>query len=247
MERTYTILPVESKQLKAVGPGMITRMTVHEIYTKFRTHSGLQLHQLRVASVAKIVCQNYMPDIRPGDIILACLFHDMGNIIKSDLSTMPELFEPEGEEYWRTIKASFIEKYGSDEHHATHMIAEEIGLPGAAIEIIDSIGFSHLKETRRHGSLELKVAQYGDTRVSPFGIVSVRDRFIDGWARSKKRKNLTSIDDLKEHQRTFEEYSKDGLQLEAHLFASTRITPDDINDTSVSPIIEQLRTLPVFV
>ena len=39
---------------------------------------GLQLHQLRVAAVGKLICEHLKKPVRTKDVVVACLFHDMG-------------------------------------------------------------------------------------------------------------------------------------------------------------------------
>ncbi len=87
--------------------------TPQEIYTAYEIMPSLQLHQLRVAAVAKLICQNFRQSVNERDVILACLFHDMGNTIKFEPKLMPSVYEPEGVEYWLQIKAEYIKKYES--------------------------------------------------------------------------------------------------------------------------------------
>src|SRR3989344_8748672 len=101
--------------------------TPREIYSAYKIMPSLQLHQLRVAAVAKLLCEGCTKPINEHDVILACLFHDMGNIIKSELSYFPDFTEPEGVEYWERVKADFVEAYGTDSHTANIAIAKEIG------------------------------------------------------------------------------------------------------------------------
>ena len=76
-----------------------------EVYSEYKIMPTLQLHQLRVAAVARLVCDHLTHPINTRDVILACLFHDMGNIIKSNLNHFPEFCEPEGTAYWEKVKA----------------------------------------------------------------------------------------------------------------------------------------------
>ena len=85
--------------------------TVQQIYNEYRLMPTLQLHQLRVAGVAKIIADSFNGEIDKESIVLACLFHDMGNIIKFDLKNFPEYNQPEGIEYWQKVQSEFLEKY----------------------------------------------------------------------------------------------------------------------------------------
>jgi len=46
----------------------------------------LDEHQLTVAAVADFICAHFNGNINRNNIVKACLLHDMGNIIKFDLS-----------------------------------------------------------------------------------------------------------------------------------------------------------------
>ena len=209
--------------------------TAQEIYTAYEIMPGLQLHQLRVASVAKLMCENLNKPINIHDVTLACLFHDMGNIIKSDLTRFPEFLEPQGFAYWERVRAKFIEKYGDNAHHGNVAIAKEIGLNPSVIELIDGISFSNIEWIVANASFEQKISEYADDRVGPFGILSVADRLADARARY--------IDSGKTYYTLegFEKLSKSVFVLEKQIFAETRIAPEDITDDAIAPLIEELR------
>ena len=143
---------------------------ISEIYKKYKIMPSLQLHQLRVAAVAKLVGENMNVEINLDGLIKACLLHDMGNIIKFKLDLFPEFLKPEGLSYWEDVKQEFVYKYGNDEHTATYKIAEEIGLNSREMEILKSIGFSKAIENLEHDDYTRKIACYSDHRVSPNGI-----------------------------------------------------------------------------
>src|SRR3989344_1397907 len=121
-------------------------MKIIEIYKKYKIPPNLQEHQLRVAAVALTICDNFNSEIDKDSVIKAALLHDMGNIIKFDLSKFPEFLEPEGIEYWKRVKEEFRKKYGEDEHNATYEIAKEIGVNKFAFEIIQGYGFSKYEQ-----------------------------------------------------------------------------------------------------
>ena len=97
-------------------------------------------HTLQVTMVGRDILHGMMVHERIeaedyGHLIAACLFHDMGNIIKSDLKKFPEFLEPEGLEYWDRVKKEYVEKYGKDEHAATVAIARAIPLKTDSITL----------------------------------------------------------------------------------------------------------------
>ena len=97
--------------------------TPREIYAQYKIMPSLQLHQLRMAAVAKLTFCNCKKLVNERDVILACLFHDMGNILKFDLTKFPEFTQPEGIEYWESVKDEYRKKYGTDQHVATEAVA----------------------------------------------------------------------------------------------------------------------------
>src|SRR3989338_7200834 len=126
--------------------------TPREIYAAYNIMPSLQLHQLRVAAVAKLLCEHLKKSVRTKDVVVACLFHDMGNIVKFQLGDIPEFLEPEGLAYWEGVKAEFIEKYGREQHAANETIAREIGLSEDVISCILAINFSKIGEVVASGS-----------------------------------------------------------------------------------------------
>ncbi|MFW5703170.1 MAG: HD domain-containing protein, partial [Candidatus Dojkabacteria bacterium] len=117
-------------------------MTIQQAYVKFQIMPSLQLHQLRVGAVAKLILEHSPGKLERGEIITACLLHDMGNIIKFDLDLLPQFLLPEGKAYWQGVKTDFIKKYGSDEHEATVKIAKELDVSDKTLVLMSNIGFS---------------------------------------------------------------------------------------------------------
>jgi hypothetical protein len=146
---------------------------ITEIYDTYRIFSGLREHQVRVAAVASTIVNAAYEPLPKEAIIAACLLHDMGNIIKAPLGSLPELLEPEGISYWQTVKEDFVKTYGLDEHIATVRIAREIGVSNEVIHLIESFGFGKSFLRRDSMTLPEKICGYADMRVGPFGIISL--------------------------------------------------------------------------
>ncbi len=209
--------------------------TVEQIYNEYQLMPILQMHQLRVAAVAQFICENFSEEIDSESVITACLFHDMGNILKSDFSVFPEAVEKEGIEYWQNVKDDYVRKYGKDEHKATIMIAKEIGLPEKVREIIDSIGFGKSPSVAREGSYEQKIAVYADARVGPHGVLSLADRLKDFEKRYAKR----YLNDKSEEEK---KSSRDAyFIIEKQIFSHTKISPQDITEEKISAFIPKLK------
>lgn len=217
--------------------------TPREIYAEYRIMPNLQLHQLRVAAVAQTICENFQGEIDTQRVVTACLFHDMGNIIKFKLDYFPGAVEPEGLLYWEGIKKEFIEKYGMDHHAANILIARELGLSESVVECIDGIGFSKVPAALEGSSFEKKICEYSDGRVAPYGVTSLQERLEDGRKRYLNREGVKadvagSLDD-------FAQILKLEHELEAQIFAKSRITPGDITNERIGGTVDKLRDFPV--
>jgi hypothetical protein len=213
--------------------------TAQDIYTEYRIMPLLQTHQLRVAAVGKLICQNFKEPVNEHDVILTGLFHDMGNITKANLATFPESLEPEGVEYWKGVKSEFMRKYGEDAHAANIAIAKELQLPPDVIELIDGISFSNIDNIVKNGSFEQKIAEYADDRVGPHGILPLRERLDEARARYV---NSGKTYYTKEG---FERLSESAFVLEKQVFARAHITAEEIDDDTINPLVEKLRHYPV--
>lgn len=69
--------------------------TISQIYDRYQVLPALQLHMLRVAAVAQLICSSHHRALPTDHIISCCLLHDIGNILKFDLTYYPEFLEPE--------------------------------------------------------------------------------------------------------------------------------------------------------
>ncbi len=195
---------------------------------------NLQEHQLRVAAVAKTITDNFSGNLDVESIVTACLFHDMGNILKSDLARFPEFVEEKGIEYWQGVKDEFFQKYGPDEHVATHMIAKEIGLNSGATECLNHIGFSNLSINEIGDSFENKICNYSDMRVGPHGIISFEERLVDGHKRYSGSKHMVASE-------KYEELAQSGRMIENQIFGQTKIRPEEITDEKIKDLMGELR------
>jgi len=207
------------------------------IYTEYKIIPNLQEHQIRVASVGKITADSLAGDIDRTGIVCALLLHDMGNILKFDFSVFPETLEPLGLAYWESVKEEYREKYGSDEHLATLLIAKELGVAERIISYIDSTGFTKIPYNLKEGSMEEKICNYSDMRVGPFGLLSLEDRMNEGWQRYKDRKDRTLARDEER-----EIIVRDAFLLEGSIFENSTLKPEDLNDVSIESTVKDLKT-----
>ena len=212
-------------------------MNILDIYTKYKIPPQLQVHQLRVAAVAKTICDHLQ--LKPDDtqtIISTCLVHDMGNIIKFNLDKFPEFLEPEGRAYWQKVKDDFIQKYGSSEHQASLTIAKEIGLNNQVLTIINAFGFPQAVENSRSTDTNLKICVYSDFRVTPHSVASLQERLVESYERNKNNPKMIQSDPEK-----FKQASKAMQHIEDEIFNICKIKSEDVNDQSISSTMEGLK------
>lgn len=216
-------------------------MSILEVYKEYRIPPQLQFHQLQVAGVAKLITDNFTELIDRKDIIMACLLHDMGNIIKFDLSLYPEYVEPEGLEYWEKVQREFVEKYGNDEHKATYTIAKEIGVNEKVSFILENIGFSNAEFVVGSDNFELKIATYSDQRINFGEVIDMRARHLASRKRYLKKKNFNHAAKTND----FDKLSNMWRDIENQIFEKAKIKPEEITTEKVEKEIESLSLLSV--
>ena len=217
--------------------------TPQDFYSEYNIMPMLQLHQLRVAAIAKMICENFGKPLDTESVILACLFHDMGNIIKSDLAYFPDSTEPEGLAHWELVKKEFVKKYGHDHHGATAKIAKEIGLPRRVIDLLSDIGYSNIGRIVSGDDIEQKIAEYADTRVGPHGVLSLKGRLAEGKERYQDTRMKRPYYETDEG---FEKLAEAAHELERQVFENATITPENITEAAIAPDLEKLREYVVF-
>lgn len=215
--------------------------TVGDIYEAYRIPPWLQEHQLRVAAVGKMVC-GIRPEAHEQQVILACLFHDMGNILKFDFvpdGPLVSLMAEKGMDYWKQVHDDFLRTYGKDEHEAAIIIGRELGLSEEVVRVMDGINFWEIDAIKRNGPLELQIAEYADMRVAPFGVVLAAQRLADIKKRYEPRWAAEGF--RQGGIRDFDEKANLLVEMETELFKGASLQPGDINDTSVAPLVEELK------
>lgn len=194
----------------------------------------LQMHQMRVAAVAGVICDSLDLNISKENIIKACLLHDMGNIIKFQLNHFPEWNKPLGTEYWEKVKYEFILKYGNNEHIASIDIAKELGMSSYICDLINCIDSSSIEIIKMENDFSKKICIYADNRVSPNRVVSTEEHSLDAQKRYKDHPHAFS-----EEGRLF--FNKNLFEIENQIFSISKIKPEDINDDSIKNYLEQFK------
>lgn len=209
--------------------------SISTLYQTYRIIPNLQVHQLRVAAVAKQICESLTQLVDTELVTRACLLHDMGNILKFNFDDFPEFYKPEGRAYWEQVQAEFRQKYGSDEHAATLNIAAEVGVPKQVLDVIDGVGFGKIPAAVANAGVEQKICCYADQRVGPFGVLSIEARLAEGKKRYGHRP------DRKMQPQVFDQLADSLRTLEHQIFEQARIQPTEITDLSTAPDILALR------
>lgn len=213
-------------------------MTPLDIYARFRIYRGLIAHQLRVAAVGRFIAQRADGEADVDLVTRVGLFHDMGNIIKADLPRYQEFLEPEGLAHWEGVKREFIAKYGPDEHVATHAICTEMALGQEVLDLIENMRFSRTRWILEEGGLTQQICKYADLRVSPWGILPMRERLAEAKERYKgspmDRGDVYTPESLATAAELCDE-------LEAKLASHCDFAPSEITDASMTPIVEELK------
>ena len=217
--------------------------TPRDIYAEYHIPPWLQLHQLRVAAVGKMVCEGFKDSIN-GDLVVAtCLVHDIGAIVKFDFTfksheTLQNLCPPEDVPYWVNVQKDMRARYGEKEYPASDAIIGELGLERVK-EFFNKMGFAKMQSTLAEDHIEALAAQYADMRVGPYGILPLRERLADILARY----SATYVREGRSEESTT--YLPTALLIEKRLFERSSLRPENITNASVAPIIEELWEYPV--
>jgi len=208
-------------------------MNVLQIYKKYKIPPYLQQHMLSVSSVAFSIADKFNSSLKKEDIIKACLLHDMGNIIKFDLSNNLFNLSEKDLNHLRKVKKEFEDKYGFDDHEATYTIVSEIGVSENILKLIKSFGFSNSCNIAEGNNFEKKICGYSDMRVVPYGVVSLQKRLSDIRVRYESKYSINEFN-----------MGKTCLErIEKQIFEQINIKPSDITDESIKKIVEELKDI----
>ena len=212
-------------------------MRLEEIYRKYKIMPTLAEHQLRVAAVARLIGEQLglITDLK--NITAACLLHDMGNILKFDLSKSKSVLNLDLDiNYWQSVKAEYAKKYGSNEHHASMVIAKELGANARVLELIDCVGFMQAKANLKTSDTAKKICAYSDMRVGPFGVISLKERFADLRRRYEAKKTAASAESMRL------KFEAALSEIEKQIFYGRGIKPGDITEAAIGRFVVELRS-----
>lgn len=189
---------------------------------------NLQEHMLRVASLAKIILDHWSgPVVDKEAIIQACVFHDITKPINFDLAKQAQFGMSKTEisnldKLQRRLRTS----YGDNEHHTTVKVCKEIGCSPTAVKIVNDLEWSYIPSLLSKKDLESLIPIYGDMRVGPKGILTLKQRLEDLKARTGES-----------------EHEQNGIQLENLLSSNVSIDLNEINDEQINKNFEELENL----
>lgn len=210
-------------------------MKIQEIYDQYKIMPQLQLHQLRVASVASIICDDFSEPLDKRSIISACLLHDMGAMSKIKLDIFPEHTKKAGMDYWKKVQQNFIKKFGREEKAALHRIVEKLRLDKNVIELIRGFGFDNTPEIYKSEDPQLKICVYSDMRVSPNGVVTLQERLNEAKIRYLTvQRGIYSKTQFETNIPLWEE-------IEKKIFSLCKVNQKQITDKKVEPLLQSLR------
>jgi hypothetical protein len=201
---------------------------IHSVYSKFDLPSNLRMHCFRTAAIAELICDNWNgPAINKNDIVAALLLHDLGNLIKYDFSHQNLLSQEDAGkiDYWRQRQKETIEKYGSSETEATMKMVCELAVEARLKSLL--AGHESLDDWNAAvlggNDWDNKIISYADCRVSPFGVVTIEERFKDLITRRKG----------KPVEQVYRALFPSVIELEAQLSQKMSISPSQITDKTI--------------
>jgi hypothetical protein len=205
--------------------------TISDIYTLYKVMPTLQMHMLRVAAVADIVCERAYVELPRRDIVAACLLHDMGNIIKFNLDKIPNGLDIGDVEYWKDVQRETLKLFGDDEHVATETIASEIGVSSEVMRILRGIGTSYAAHAFEGRDTPVLVATYADFRVTPTAVVSLEERIRDLLER------YAGTEKYEPYKRTTEVY----YSIEPYLMSQLGVDDVSFTNEEIERVVAEMR------
>lgn len=220
----------------------MTVRAITEVYRHHQVPPNVQRHMLRVAAVAEQIGQTWQgPPIQRERLLTVLLVHDLGNIVKCDYDNLPHMLEEEQPrvEHWRAVQARYRARFGTDDHVASHTLARELGLDAAALDLLDRMAFEHNDETAAGDDFEAKIAAYSDHRVGPRGLLSLTDRFVEIKQRYQGAAGAFM------HSPRADFLIDCAHQIERQVVACCDLAPADIDDLTIQPWLESLRSFQI--
>lgn len=171
-------------------------MTVLDIYTKLKNPPNLQEHMLRVTKVALFIYDHWNGTPIDKDLLLrVTLLHDVGNIVKFNMQKYPHFLGDEIKrvDYWIDVQKEVKEKYGTDDHEVTGKMLSELKVNPIIIQTVLDMSYWNAPIIAKSDNWILKILLYSDLRVSPTGIIPIKERLDDVHSRLEKYKERMDL------------------------------------------------------
>lgn len=212
---------------------------IKQMYSDYSIPTNLQRHMLAVAGVAKQLSDNCKVNTNSNALVAASLIHDLGNIVKMQFDEKHAKSLLDDKDFgkiafYREKQKEFIEKYGEDDEEANIKIASEIGAPkdvAALLECHATVaqkGLSTINE-----NFEAQLLFYSDLRVSPNGVVPLKER-LNEYA----KRHSFDKDPIKTAQS--KEFVKAAIEMEEEIFKKMKIKPEEITPISTKKCLTGL-------
>jgi HD superfamily phosphodiesterase len=163
---------------------------IDSIYEKFKVPNNIRLHCKTVAEVIKQIISQTKKNIEVDKNLLIAggLLHDLGNIIKIDFKSdlAKQTYSKKQLRELQMVKQDIIEKYGSSPDEGTKNMLEELNVEKKIILLLERSRWDLIEEVMNKRNYETKILAYADYRVSPKGIVNLKERLEDLKERYKQ-------------------------------------------------------------
>lgn len=206
-------------------------MNIHQIYKQYAIPINLREHMYRTAAVGSVIADSLTAKpVSADNIIQTLLLHDMGNILKFDLSNASLLSDQDKARVneLERIQQDFTNKYGKTPDEATIAILEELFVTQEIVSLVKQAHWSKSPKLLNTYHWNAKIAIYADMRVGPFGVMSLSDRFDNLINRRPESKQ--EIANLKIY----------GKKLEQDIQKNCSYSLSAINDAKIEPIVTVL-------
>lgn len=198
------------------------------------TPQNLQEHMLRVASLSKIITDNWTGETLDNlAIVKACAMHDIAKPVNFDTSQETQKkynMDPKDRANLEKLKKYIKDNFGTDEHRAATEMCKHMELGPVAVEIVDNMEWSYLPALLEKNNSSTLIAVYCDMRIGPKGILSLRGRFDDSRARAKG---------------IYEDYYEDAKKCEELIQKNTNIDINIITDQDLNSLFPEILNIEI--
>ncbi|HQM15818.1 MAG TPA: HD domain-containing protein, partial [Candidatus Woesebacteria bacterium] len=158
------------------------------LFTRYQIPHNLEQHLIQVASLGRLICQNWTGSpLNQDHILTALLLHDIGNLVKYNLKqnwTKKILTEssarnshlPQSLTAWQELQTRFQQHYSQNADEANLAIVRELKIDPTIIKILSDHTFDDLEPLLLARNWTKMIFFYCDLRFAPTGIVSVAKR-----------------------------------------------------------------------